>query len=154
MAEERETERIWATISKERYEQLREWADELGIQFSQYIALVAWMGASQLRRTLHPEQYIAPEVMADAIAKMTAQTFTPEVMQSAMVQAALALIEKLPEGAIDVGKVASIASGNDEYSKWNSPVWFKKDEGDKGSSEEKTEPNSWVKPTWNLRDER
>ena len=96
MAEERETERIWATISRERYDQLREWADELGIQFSQYIALVAWMGASQLRRTLHPEQYIPASVMADAIAKATAQSFTPDIMVQAMAHAISAIVDKMP----------------------------------------------------------
>jgi hypothetical protein len=99
-----ETERIWATISKDRYDQLRQWADELGIQFSQYIALVAWMGATQLRRTVHPEQYIPPEVMADAMAKATSQSFTPEVMADAMGKAISGLLEKMSPA--DVNRIA------------------------------------------------
>ncbi len=107
---DRDTERIWATMSKERYEQLRQWADELGIQFSQYIALVAWMGAAQLRRTMHPEQYIPPEVMADAIARATSQAFTPEVMSQALSQAIVTVFDKL--SSADVGEMVG-ASAND-----------------------------------------
>jgi hypothetical protein len=108
-----ETERIWATISKERYNQLRQWSDELGIQFSQYIALVAWMGASQLRRTLHPEQYIPPEVMAEAMSRATMQSLSPELMERALTQAAIAIVQSMPD-MVDMEKVREIAEGNSD----------------------------------------
>lgn len=67
------TARIWGTVSPERYDKLRAWADELGLQFSQYVGLCTWLGAKQLQRSISPEEVITPDMWAQIIASYATQ---------------------------------------------------------------------------------
>ena len=113
-----ENARIWATISQERHDQLKEWADEMGVQFSQYIAMVSWLGAMQLRRTLHPELFVSQEVLAAALAQSFTQNMKTPEMQEMMKQAGMAMakymVENLPPEAFDTDEIKRMAGEDDE----------------------------------------
>ena len=68
MSELSESKRIWGRVAPERFDQLQAWAEELGMNFSQYIGVVSWIGAKALNRQLNPEQVLDSKQWAGIVA--------------------------------------------------------------------------------------
>lgn len=57
----KKTARIWARVTPEKRDQLKEWSEQLGISLSQFIGICAWAGAKEVMRTLDHEIVIPLE---------------------------------------------------------------------------------------------
>lgn len=49
----KESERLWMHLSKERADQMREWATELNLTLSQFLAMASWLGAKHMMGKLN-----------------------------------------------------------------------------------------------------
>lgn len=60
--------RVWTRLTPEKYDQMVEWSEKLGMSLAQFVALSAWVGARQVMRTLEPESFFTTEQWGEVIA--------------------------------------------------------------------------------------
>lgn len=84
MAVVQDMERVSVQLTAETKAQIRKWADDAGVKPGYFMSMALTIGARQLARNLHPEQFMGPEVWT-AIA--TAMGVEPEQLQQAVAQA-------------------------------------------------------------------
>lgn len=61
------SKRVWASLSDEKLETMKEWADSLGVPLSYFVGMSAWVGAKTIMRTVEPEKIMSPEQWAAII---------------------------------------------------------------------------------------
>lgn len=61
--------RIWGSMTKERSDQMKTWAKELGLPQTSFVAMASWLGAQELIRRMERPS-MQPYVSTDTVPKL------------------------------------------------------------------------------------